>query len=89
MENATIAQAFNEAISREENWLETGVNWNFVEADMFLEIPNSLDHSEQISTVFDQLATEFEKSNNSQTFAEFNAEQFAVNRVLERHGEYA
>lgn len=89
MDNAAITKAFNEALGREENWLETGVNWNFVEADMFLDLPNSLDNSEQISTVFDQLATEFEKSNSCQTFAEFNSEQFAVNRVLERHGEFA
>lgn len=52
----TVEQQFNIAIQNPDNIRDGVINWNFVEADIFLSIPDSVTQATEIGKLFDELA---------------------------------
>ena len=51
-----IQESFTNAICNEENWNEGKLNINFVNADVYMDIPNSVERSNEIDPIFDEIA---------------------------------
>lgn len=52
-----VETLFNAAITDAANINKDGsINWNFVEADIFLSIPNSINMSTEIENLFNEFA---------------------------------
>jgi hypothetical protein len=52
-----VETLFNAAINDTANINQDGsINWNFVEADIFLSIPNSINMSTEIENLFNEFA---------------------------------
>lgn len=57
-----IFDAMVEALRDEENWNEAGVNWNFIDADVYAAVEEDLTlSSEMYATIFDLHAKIFEE----------------------------
>lgn len=54
-----VQTAFNKAIANQENWKNGKVNFDFVNADVYLDIPNSLKMSQEIDQIFNELVDNF------------------------------
>jgi len=67
MTNPTnVVESFNEAVTRDENFVDGKIHWNFVEADVYMDssefgfaIPDDFD------VLFDTLASEFEQAQHA------------------------
>ena len=68
-----VVKAFNTAIKNPTNWYTDGdVNWDFVDADMFLECnPKTKKQESQFYRMFDDLADDFEKVHSGRTYKAF------------------
>lgn len=54
-----IVKAFNAAIVNEDNWDANGINWDFVDADMFMEVNPTKEQVAKFYRMFDDLAKLF------------------------------
>ena len=59
MLHSQIKEAFTQAIANEDNWVDGKINVNFVNADVYMDVPNSLENSETVDKVFDELIDKF------------------------------
>ena len=58
-------EAFNAAVKREENFKDGTINWDFIDADICMELTVSTydDHRELYEDLFDTFATNWEQEN--------------------------
>lgn len=57
-----IFEAMSKAIRNEDNWNEAGVNWNFIDADVYAAVQNDMTLTgEMYATIFDLHAKIFEE----------------------------
>jgi hypothetical protein len=54
-----IQQAFTKAVCNEGNWSEGKLNPNFIEADVYMEIPGSVEMTNEITVILDELFNKF------------------------------
>jgi hypothetical protein len=71
MFDVRVVEAFNTAIVKEENWTAEGPNWNFVDADMFMEVTPTDKQVDQFYRMFDDLANDFEKVHLGRDYAAY------------------
>ena len=63
MKNMTMQEAFDKAIVNPENWNADGsVNWNFIDADVYMDTNTYGMTQEEYIKQFDKLADEWEAS---------------------------
>ena len=61
MKNMTMQEAFDKAINNAENFNEDGtVNWNFIDADVYMDANTYGMTQEQYLADFEKLANEWE-----------------------------
>lgn len=58
-----IEKAFNRAILNPENLDDGQINWNFVDADMYMDIKPKKDEVSQFYEIFNELADKFASNN--------------------------
>lgn len=56
-----IKDAFTKAVSNEENWENGKINWNFVDADVYMDVSPKFQMvpAETYMEIFDELADKF------------------------------
>lgn len=65
MKNMTMQEAFDKAINNDENFNADGsVNWNFVDADVYMDAVDFIDGMTQEEYIkqFDELANKWENA---------------------------
>jgi len=69
-----IVRSFRAAVDREENWTDDGINWNFVDADMYMEVkPMNSKEQEKYLRMFNDMADNFEQRVKFKDFDEYKA----------------
>jgi hypothetical protein len=67
MTNPTnVVESFNEAVTRDENFVDGKIDWNFVEADVYMDASEfGFDIPDDFDVLFNTLASEFEQAQNA------------------------
>tara|TARA_B100001778_G_scaffold206871_1_gene170948 strand:- start:447 stop:719 length:273 start_codon:yes stop_codon:yes gene_type:complete len=55
-----ILEAFTTAINNSENWTKDGVNWDFIDADVFMAVGDNIQEASSYNYVFEHLADLFD-----------------------------
>lgn len=68
-----VVKAYNKAIAQAENWNTDGVNWDFVDADMYMDCtPETSKQIDQFYHLFDDLADLHEKYYSGMSYTEYS-----------------
>jgi len=60
MNYETVKTAMIKAIAREENWAGSEINWNFVDADAYMDCVDDVNDSGEFYSLFNRIADELE-----------------------------